>query len=75
MNIDELSKVVYDKSDKKISALKVAEINRIQWKFLLNEIQSGEFNSVQIFYIGKFFKKKSKSECFKLRKSFRDSKI
>ncbi len=58
MKIEELSDIVAKRL--KLHSNLVNEINRIQWKFLHKEIQSGEFNPVQIFYIGKFNHKLTK---------------
>lgn len=55
MLIDEIAEIVAERLQ--LSPIQVKAINRIQWKFLLNEMQSGKFNPVQIFYIGKFSKK------------------
>jgi len=52
MNIEELSKIVSTKLG--MSEHYVNEINRIQWKFLHKEIQSGDFKPVGIIYLGKF---------------------
>ncbi len=60
MVVDDISEIVAKKLG--ISLMQVREINRIQWKMLHKEIQSGFFNPVQIFYIGKFSKKLSKQE-------------
>lgn len=53
--IDEISEKIAKKLE--LSPVQVKSINRIQWKFLLDQMQSGNFNPVQIFYIGKFSKK------------------
>lgn len=55
MLVDEISEIVAKQLN--LSPIQVKAINRIQWKFLLKEMQSGDFNPVQIFYIGKFSKK------------------
>lgn len=55
MLVDEISEIVAKQLN--LSPIQVKAINRIQWKFLLKEMQSGDFNSVQMFYIGKFSKK------------------
>ncbi len=58
MKIEELSSIVAKNLNLNVN--QVTEINRIQWKFLHKEIQSGDFNPVNIFYIGKFTVKKTK---------------
>ena len=60
MKIDEISNVVAKKLN--LSPVLVEQIARIQWKMLHKEIESGEFNPVQIFYLGKFFKNKKYNE-------------
>jgi hypothetical protein len=60
MIVDDISEMVAKKLG--LSLMQVREINRIQWKMLHKEMQSGEFNSVQIFYIGKFSRKLTKEE-------------
>lgn len=60
MIVDEISEIVAKKLN--LSPVQVREINRIQWKMLHKEMQSGEFKPVQIFYIGKFSRKLSKEE-------------
>jgi len=56
MSVDDISESVAKKLG--LSELTVKHIARMQWKMLHKEIQSGEFNPVQIFYLGKFFKNK-----------------
>lgn len=60
MIVDEISEMVAKRLN--LSPVQVREINRIQWKMLHKEMQSGEFHPVQIFYIGKFSRKLSKEE-------------
>ena len=60
MIIDEISDIVAKRMN--LSSVQVKAINRIQWKFLTKEIQSGDFKSVNLFYIGKFQKKMSKQD-------------
>ncbi len=54
MLIDEISKIVANKL--RLSELEVTQINRSQFKFLLETMQSGEMKGVSIFYLGKFVK-------------------
>lgn len=54
MNIDTISEKVA--KDIGLSEYQVREINRSQWKFLLDTIQSGSFDPVHLIYIGKFHK-------------------
>lgn len=56
MNLDRLSEKIA--KELKLSEAQVKTINRIQYKFLLEEMQSGDFNSVQLIYIGKYHKNK-----------------
>ncbi len=58
MILDEISEIVAKKLG--LSPIQVKEINRMQWKFLHKEMQSGDFNPIQIFYIGKFNAKLTK---------------
>lgn len=60
MIVDEISEIVAKRMN--LSLVQVREINRIQWKMLHKEMQSGEFHPVQIFYIGKFSRKLTKQE-------------
>lgn len=60
MSIDEISEITAKKLN--LHPIQVKMINRIQWKFLTKEIQSGNFKTVQLFYIGKFQKKMSKQD-------------
>lgn len=60
MIVDEISEIVAKRLN--LSPVQVREINRIQWKMLHKEMQSGEFHPVQIFYIGKFSRKLTKEE-------------
>lgn len=39
-----------------LSPVLVTQINRVQWKFLLNTMQSGEMKGVSFMYLGKFIK-------------------
>ena len=48
MIIDEISDIVAKRMN--LSSVQVKAINRIQWKFLTKEIQSGDFKSVNLFY-------------------------
>lgn len=60
MKIDEISEIIAKELN--IHPIIVKEINRIQWKFLHKEMQSGDFNPVNIFYIGKFTAKKNNNK-------------
>ena len=39
-----------------LSPVLVTLINRVQWKFLLNTMQSGDMEGVSLIYLGKFIK-------------------
>lgn len=54
MLIDELSEKVAKKLGK--SPVLVTQINRVQWKFLLDIMQNGEMKGVSFMYLGKFVK-------------------
>lgn len=54
MLVDEISEIVAKRLN--LNPLMLKSINRIQWKFLLEEMQSGKLNTVQVFYVGKFTK-------------------
>lgn len=41
-----------------ISELLVDQINRVQYKFLMNTIQSGDMSGMSMIYLGKFIKNK-----------------
>lgn len=60
MTIDNISEKIA--KDIGLSEHKVREINRVQWKFLLDTIQSGTFDPVHIIYLGKFFKNQRYNE-------------
>ncbi len=64
MKIEDISKIVAKELNLHVSY--IDEINRIQWKFLHKEMQSKQFYPVNIFYIGKFIRKKSRGENRKL---------
>ncbi len=54
MLIDEVSERVA--KDLGLSPVLVTQINRIQWKFLMNTMQNGEMKGVSFMYLGKFVK-------------------
>jgi len=54
MNIDQISEKLCKELN--LSEHQVKEINRVQWKVLLDTMQEGEFKSVQMIYLGKFHK-------------------
>lgn len=60
MNIEDLSKLTAKSLD--LHPNLVEEINRIQWKFLHKEMQSKDWLPINIFYIGKFSRKKNRAE-------------
>lgn len=60
MIVDDISEMIAKKLN--MSPVLIREINRIQWKMLHKEMQSGDFNPVQIFYIGKYSRKLTKQE-------------
>lgn len=54
MKLEEISKIIA--KDIGLSDLEIDRINRVQWKFLADTIQSGSFAPVEIFYLGKFYR-------------------
>ncbi len=56
MTLDKISEKVA--KDLKLSEHIVKTINRIQYKFLLETMQSGNFETVKLMYIGKYHKNK-----------------
>jgi nucleoid DNA-binding protein len=54
MGVDDISGKVAKELN--LSEHQVKEINRVQWKVLLDTMQEGEFKSVQMIYLGKFHK-------------------
>jgi len=54
MGIDDISEKVAKELN--LSEHQVKQINRVQWKFLLDRIQDGEFKAVQLMYLGKWHK-------------------
>lgn len=56
MQIDEISEIVAERLG--VDKEKVKRINRVQWRFLMENMQTGEFKPLSIFYIGKFIKNK-----------------
>lgn len=72
MKVDDIA----EKTSKRLNknSEKVKLINRIQWKFLKEQIESGEFNPVQIFYLGKFYRnarkfKEDRGDLLRIQKS------
>ena len=55
IKIDEISDSLAEELN--INKFKLREINRSQWKLLLDTIQNGNLESVKIMYLGKFSKK------------------
>lgn len=60
MNIDLISEKL--SKELNLSEHQVREINRVQWKFLLDTIQSGTFDPVHLIYLGKFHQNKKYNE-------------
>lgn len=60
MDIDELSSKIA--KDCGVSEVQVQQINRSQWRFLLDTIQSGSFDPVTLIYLGKFYKNNKYNE-------------
>ncbi len=56
MNLDKISEKIAKELN--ISEHEVKRVNRSQYKFLLDTIQAGNFDSVKLLYLGKFFKNK-----------------
>lgn len=56
MGVDDISENIAKELN--LSPHKVREVNRVQWKFLLDTIQSGTFDPVHIIYLGKWHKNK-----------------
>jgi len=54
MKIDRISEEVAKELG--LSPIQVTQINRVQWKFLMETIQDEGFDSVKIMYVGKFHK-------------------
>jgi len=54
MKIDRISEEVAKELG--LSPIQVTQINRVQWKFLMETMQSEGFDSVKIMYVGKFHK-------------------
>ncbi len=52
MNIDKISSKIAKELN--LPESKVSIINRVQYKFLLEIIQAGDFNPVHLIYLGKF---------------------
>ncbi len=60
MDISELSSKIA--KDIGLSEVQVEEINRVQWKFLLETIQCGAYAPVEVFYLGKFYQNERYTE-------------
>lgn len=63
MSIDDISKRVHEKFDKKYSIHQINQVSRIPWKFLLETMQSGKnedgkMEGVALIYLGKFIQNK-----------------
>lgn len=56
MNLDRVSEKIAKELN--ISEHTVKTVNRIQYKFLLETMQSGSFDSVMLMYLGKYHKNK-----------------
>lgn len=56
MNLDRISEKIAKELN--MSEHIVKTVNRIQYKFLLETMQSGTFDSVKLVYIGKYHKNK-----------------
>ena len=54
MELDEISNKIA--KDCGLSELQVQQINRSQWRFLTETIQTGDMSSVSMIYLGKFFR-------------------
>ena len=54
MKIDKISEEVAKELG--LSPIQVTQINRVQWKFLMETMQSEGFDAVKIMYVGKFHK-------------------
>ena len=67
IKIDEIS----DKLAKELNIDKytLREVNRSQWKYLLNTMQDGKLEAVKIMYLGKFSKKLRLAHEFKTRRN------
>jgi putative sterol carrier protein len=66
ITVDEISTKVAEELNLHPNLVK--QINRIQWKFTHKEIQSGDFNPIQIFYIGKFSRKLDRKSTWVINK-------
>ena len=60
MKIDKISEEVAKELG--LSSAQVTQINRVQWKFLMNIIQQPGFDAVKLIYVGKFHKNKKFNE-------------
>jgi hypothetical protein len=60
VNISDISDIIAKRLN--IPKKVIEEINRSQWNLLKDEMQCWDYNTVKIFYIGKFTKKKKKTE-------------
>lgn len=56
MDFDKISKTVAKELG--LNDHQVDQINRVQWKFLMETMQSGTFDPVHLIYLGKFYKNK-----------------
>lgn len=54
MDFDKVSKTVA--KDLGLNEHQVDQINRVQWKFLMETMQSGTFDPVHLIYLGKWHK-------------------
>jgi hypothetical protein len=60
MKVDQISEQVAKELG--LSPAQVSKINRVQWKFLLETMQAGDFKAVKLMYLGKWHKNKRFNE-------------